>query len=276
MNGRLPTLFISHGSPTVLFDDDAAHRFLFGLAADLPKPKAILVISAHWETSIPTVSMAENPETIHDFGGFARSLYEAQYPAPGAPVLAEWAARLLEGAGFEVGRDLKRGLDHGAWVPLKLMYPDAAIPVTQLSIQTRLGPKHHLALGQALAPLRDEGVLIVASGSATHNLQAVFRTHFTLDAPVPDWVAAFAAWLAQTLEGGDVDALLDYRARAPYASENHPTEDHILPLFVALGAAGGAATKGAAGKMVKGATKARRIHASFSFGALAMDVYRFG
>jgi len=266
MNGRLPPLFISHGSPTVLFDDDAAHRFLFGLAVDLPKPKAILVVSAHWETSIPTVSLAENPETIHDFGGFARELYDVHYPAPGAPALGERAGILLEGAGFAVARDPNRGLDHGAWVPLKLIYPDADIPVTQLSIQTRLGPQHHLALGQALAPLRDEGVLIVASGAATHNLQAVFDARFRLDAPVPDWVAAFAAWLAKTVEGGDVDALLDYRARAPFAIENHPTEDHILPLFVALGAA-----RGVSGETVK----AKRIHASFSFGALAMDVYRF-
>ncbi|MCR4377168.1 MAG: dioxygenase [Rhodospirillales bacterium] len=269
MNGRFPTLFISHGSPTVLFDDDAAHGFLSGLAAALPKPKEILVISAHWETLKATVSLAAKPETIHDFGGFARALYEVQYPAPGAPALGERAARLLEGAGFDVARDPNRGLDHGAWVPLKLMYPGAAIPVTQLSIQTRLGPLHHLKVGQALAPLRDQGVLIVASGAATHNLQAVFDTRFRLDAPTPDWVAAFAAWLAETLERGDVDDALNYRARAPYAQKNHPSEDHILPLFVALGAAGSAS--GEAGQ----AATARRIHASFSFGALAMDVYRF-
>lgn len=270
MTEKFPTLFVSHGSPTLLFDDDRAHRFLAGLAAKLPRPKEILVISAHWETDAPTVSAVPWPATIHDFGGFAQALYEVEYPAPGAPVLAGRAARLLEAAGFAVSRDPRRGLDHGAWVPLKLVYPDADIPVTQLSIQTRLGPAHHLAVGRALAPLREEGVLIVASGAATHNLEAVLSTRFTLDAAVPDWVAAFSAWLAETLDGGDVDALLDYRARAPHARANHPTEDHILPLFVALGAAMG---EGGAGAGM--GAKAERLHASFSFGALAMDVYAF-
>lgn len=249
MRAKLPTLFISHGSPTLVQDDDAAHHFLTGLAAGLPKPKEILVISAHWETQIATLSTVAKPETIHDFGGFPRALYELRYPAPGAPALGDRAARLLEEAGFDVARDPKRGLDHGAWVPLTLIYPAADIPVTQLSIQTRLGqqhhlrlgPQHHLRLGQALAPLRDAGVLIIASGAATHNLQAVFDTRFKHDAPTPDWVAAFAAWLAETLEQGRFDDALDYRAQAPFALENHPTEEHLLPLFVALGAAGGGA-----------------------------------
>lgn len=273
MTNKMPTLFLSHGSPTLVFDDDAAHRFLVGLAQDLPRPRAILVVSAHWETQIPALSLAPQPQTIHDFGGFAPELYELHYPAPGAPALAERSAQLLEAAGFAVARHPSRGLDHGAWVPLMLLYPDADISVTQLSVQTRMGPEHHLRLGRALAPLRDEGVLIIASGAATHSLEDVFNAGFVLDAPVPDWVAAFSDWLADAVENGRTAELLDYRAQAPFAQRNHPTEDHVLPLFVALGAAGEGQREGQGEGQGEG--KAQRIHASFSFGALAMDVYAF-
>jgi 4,5-DOPA dioxygenase extradiol len=267
MSERLPPIFLSHGSPTVLIDDDAAHRFFIQWAEGRPRPREILMVSAHWETSIPTVSTVPHPETIHDFGGFPPALYEVHYPAPGAPDLAERTASLLTDAGFGAARNPDRGLDHGAWVPLKLMYPDADIPVTQLSVQTRLGAAHHYQMGRALAPLVDEGVWVVASGSATHNLQAIFDGGFDHDAPVPTWVSTFADWLAETLTAGRVDDVLNYRALAPFARENHPTEEHVLPLFVALGAAGG----GAGGEKVK----AERLHASYTFGALAMDAYGF-
>lgn len=260
---RMPTVFLSHGSPTVLTDRDEAHAFLSALGGKLPRPDAILVVSAHWETRSPSVSLAARPETIHDFGGFARELYDMTYPVPGAPQVAERVAALVEGAGFPVERHAARGLDHGAWVPLKLMYPDADIPATQLSIQTGLGPAHHLQVGQALGPLRDEGVLIIGSGSATHNLDAVFAAGFDHDAPVPDWAMAFTDWLHGTVTGGRVDDALAYLERAPYGQENHPSEDHILPLFSAWGAGGG------------DAAQATRLHAGYSFGALAMDAYRF-
>lgn len=261
-NAPLPTLFVSHGSPTVLTDDDAAHHFLAGLGGQLPRPAQILMISAHWESSKPAVSGVVKPETIHDFGGFARALYEIRYPAPGAPELAGRVAELLDEAGFSVGVDGGRGLDHGAWVPLKLMYGTADIPVTQLSIQPRQGPEYHYRLGQALAPLREEGVLIVGSGAMTHNLSEVFRGGMDHDSAVPAWVTAFSNWMADALLQGRIEDVLDYRTRAPYAEANHPTEDHILPLFVALGAAGEDAA-------------AQRLHASYTFGVLAMDAYAF-
>lgn len=260
MTETLPSVFVSHGSPMLVLEEGAAHRFLKGFAGSLPAPREILVVSAHWETARPTVSMAPRPQTIHDFGGFARELYTMQYPAPGSPQLAERTAGLLEAAGFEVDRSADRGIDHGAWVPLKLIYPEADIPVTQLSIQPDMGPLHHYKVGQALTGLRKDGVLILASGAVTHNLEAFFRGGFDHDAEVPDWVNAFSDWLAQAIQQGRIDDLLAYRDKAPFGAENHPTEDHLLPLFVALGAASKNAT-------------AIRAHASNTYGILAMDAY---
>lgn len=254
----LPSLFVSHGSPMLALQDSPARRFLAGLGETLPRPQAILVVSAHWQTAGgPAVSLARQPETIHDFGGFPRALFEMQYPAPGAPDSAERAAALLENAGIAVGRSGDRGLDHGAWVPLRLMYPGADIPVAQLSVVRGATPAQHAAIGRALAPLRTEGVLILASGSLTHNLYE-YRGQ-GIAAPVPHWVGAFGAWMKAHLEADDRPALLDYRGGAPYAVENHPTDEHLLPLFVAMGAGG----------------KARQIHASVEHGVLAMDAYTF-
>lgn len=237
----------------------AARDFLRGLGGVIGKPAAILVVSAHWETGSPTISTAEHPETIHDFFGFPQDLYRLQYPAPGAPELARRIATLLEAAGFAADISAERGLDHGAWVPLMLAYADADVPVTQLSIQTRRGPAWHWRLGEALRPLRDEGVLILGSGSATHNLQE-FGRHGRDAAPLA-YVIAFNDWLAAAVAGGCRDDLIDYRSRAPEAARNHPTEEHLLPLFVAAGA----------GRSGRGA----RLHASYTYGALAMDAYRF-
>lgn len=252
---RLPAVFISHGSPMLTLEPDRpAHQFLRGASALWQKPKAILAVSAHWETETPEVGAVAEPETIHDFYGFPPALYRMHYAAPGAPQFAARICDLLTAAGYAAALDAQRGLDHGAWSPLTLIYPDADIPVLQLSIQSQRDPAHHLALGRALAPLRDEGVLIMATGSMTHNLRLLDRSDRN---PPADWAAAFAEWMAQKLERRDDAALLDYRRRAPFAAQNHPTDEHLLPLYVALGAA----TPGA---------PAERIHASFAHGSLAM------
>ncbi|HEY4987136.1 MAG TPA: class III extradiol ring-cleavage dioxygenase [Bradyrhizobium sp.] len=257
----LPSLFLSHGAPTLPLTDTPARAFLSELGGQLPRPKAIVVISAHWETSVPTISAVDRNETIHDFFGFPKALYQLRYPAPGSPTVAARVAELLGASGLETRIDRSRGLDHGAWVPLLLMYPQADIPVLQVSLQPHLGPKHHLALGRALAPLRQEGVLIIGSGSMTHDLSE-FRGHGPNDL-APKWVNDFADWFQGALMAGHTDELLDYRRQAPFAAKNHPSEEHLLPLYAALGAAGDDA-------------RAERLHASATYGVLRMDVYAFG
>jgi 4,5-DOPA dioxygenase extradiol len=256
----LPSLFLSHGAPTLPLTDTPARTFLQQLGHTLERPKAIVVISAHWETAVPMVSAVDSNETIHDFGGFPRALYDLRYPAPGSPVLAERVASQLRASGFDCNIDKRRGLDHGAWVPLLLMYPQADIPVLQLSVQPHLGPEHHLRVGRALASLRDEGVLVIGSGSFTHDLSE-FRGHGPNDA-APDWVNSFADWFDAALKKGQTGELLNYRRRAPFATKNHPTEEHLLPLYAALGAAGEKAY-------------AERLHASSTYSVLRMDVYAF-
>ena len=261
----LPSLFVSHGAPTLPLESVPAADFLRSLGGMLPRrPKSILAVSAHWETENPTVSaVAGTSETIHDFYGFPPALYALSYPAPGAPALAERVGDALAAAGLPALIDPRRGLDHGAWVPLLLMYPEADIPVAQLSIQSHLGPAHHLAVGRALASLRErEDVLILASGSFTHNLSA-FRGQRP-DSPELDWAARFADWFADALIEGRVADLLAYRRLAPEALRNHPTDEHLLPIFVALGAAGEARRK------------AQRLHHSTTYGALRMDAFAFG
>jgi 4,5-DOPA dioxygenase extradiol len=255
---RFPTVFVSHGAPTLPLSTAAARDFLAGYGKALGRPSAILAVSAHWETEAPRLSTATQPETIHDFYGFPRALYEMCYAAPGAPALAERAAALLAGAGIAAAGET-RGLDHGAWVPLMLMYPEADIPVTQLSVQTQLGAAHELKIGAALQALRDDGVLILASGSATHNLGELRMG--SIDAPAVPWVSQFTDWLEAAVEDGRTEDLVDYRRRGPSALRNHPSEEHFLPFFTALGAAG----------MAKG----RRVHASTTYGALAMDAYQW-
>lgn len=248
----LPALFVSHGSPMLAVDQtQPAHGFLSTLGATLPRPQAILVISAHWDSSALRVTDATRPETIHDFYGFPAPLYEIHYPVAGNPALAKNVTDLLQP---HAALDPIRGLDHGAWVPLLLMYPQHDIPVVQLALQTPLGTEHHLKIGEALKPLRKRGVLIIGSGGATHNLREYFNS--TEDyKPYED----FSNWLNNALTRGDHEALLDYRRRAPQAARCHPTEEHFLPLFVALGAGG---------------AKARRLHHSFDR-TLCMDAYIF-
>ena len=258
---RLPTLFISHGSPMLAIQESPAHRFLLELGKTLPKPRAILVASAHWESmGTPALSLASEPETIHDFGGFPSALFEIQYPAPGAPETASRAAALLEQEGIAVKTSALRGLDHGAWVPLLLMYPVASIPVTLVSMVRDAAPLDHLRIGRGLSSLRDEGVLVIGSGSLTHNLFE-FRGQ-DIDAPVPAWVSDFDMWMKERLEGKDSRALLNYREEAPFAVRNHPTEEHLSPLFIAMGAAGETG-------------KVKRLHNSYEYGVLSMDIYAF-
>jgi 4,5-DOPA dioxygenase extradiol len=258
---RLPALFISHGSPMLALEDGRARRFLQGYAAELERPRAILVASAHWETAQPALTASRAPETIHDFGGFPAALYQMRYPAPGDPALAERAAGLLREAGFTPGLDPRRGLDHGTWVPLSLLYPAADIPVVQLSLQTHLGPAHHVRVGAALRALRDEGILIVGSGGLTHNLMRLQRQGGD-SLPPPPWVSEFDQWVADKVAARDVDALVAWRSQAPHAAESHPTDEHFIPFFVALGA-GGPDTVGT------------RVHHSHTYAALAMDAYAF-
>lgn len=257
---KFPAVFVSHGAPTMIIEQAPVRAFLEGYGDTLGRPAAILVLSAHWDTNAPAVSIAQAPETIYDFYGFPQQLYRMRYPAPGAPALAERVAGLLARTGLPTALDGARGLDHGAWVPLKLMYPEADIPVTQLAIQSRLGPAHHYRVGQALAPLRNEGVLLLGSGGVTHNLSQ-FRRYAASDA-APEWVTGFRDWVANALTAGRDEDLIDYRRHAPYAVDNHPTEEHFLPLFAALGAR----SAGVPG---------RRVHASESYGVFAMDAYRF-
>jgi 4,5-DOPA dioxygenase extradiol len=256
------TLFISHGSPMTALMESPARHFLETLGTLIPRPRAILVASAHWETGVPTVSAPAANETIHDFYGFPPALYALRYNAPGAPALAAEVTALLGKAGFACRTDPARGLDHGAWVPLLLAYPEADIPVIQLSLQTELGPRHHLALGAALRPLVRDNVLVIGSGSFTHDLRRFRHGRPQLDAPETPDVTAFSDWMDEHILSSDAAALVDYRARAPFAADEHPTEEHLLPLFVALAAAGEA-------------PQARRLHQSVEFGFLRMDTYAF-
>ena len=256
----LPSIFLSHGAPTLPLMDSPATSFLRGLASVIERPRAILVASAHWETEAPEVNAVAVNDTIHDFYGFPRALYEMTYPAPGDAALAQRVVGLLAQAGMPGSVDTRRGLDHGAWVPLLLAYPAHDIPVLQVSIQSRLGPDHHEKLGAALAPLRAEGVLLVGSGSFTHDLRR-FRGQ-AVDAPVQPDVTAFANWMDTALREHRHDDLLAYRKRAPNAVENHPTDEHLLPLYVAMGAAGPDA-------------RVEHLHNSAQFSMLRMDAYAF-
>jgi len=232
---RLPTLFISHGSPMMALAEGATIQFWRDLGAELPRPRAILAVSAHWETPQPAASISTRPETIHDFYGFPAPLYELQYPSAGAPDVAERAAQLINDAGLGPTALGERGLDHGAWAPLRFMYPAHDIPVTQLAVQPQRGAKHHYDIGRALAPLADEGVLILSSGGVSHNLR---EWGSVPQGRPPAWMTDFVAWVRHAIETRDHTALIDYRKQAPEGARNHPTEEHFLPLFVALGAAG--------------------------------------
>jgi 4,5-DOPA dioxygenase extradiol len=258
---RLPVLFLSHGSPMHAVSPGAVGDAWAALGTRIRRPAAILMCSAHWETSLPMLTGNPKPDTIHDFGGFPKALYEITYPAPGAPALAARSVALLKDAGITAGVDGCRGLDHGAWVPLRWMYPTADIPVVQLAVQPERGTAHHVAMGRALAPLRDENVLIIGSGHATHNLRDWIGHRGQAD-PMR-YAVEFSQWLQATLAAHDEQALVDYRDRAPSAARAHPTEEHFLPLFVAYGAAGRDAV-------------VERVVDGFENGALARDSFLLG
>lgn len=258
--GVFPAVFVSHGAPTLALEENEAVSFLRGLGAGPGRPRAVLCVSAHWATREPSVSAARRPDTIHDFGGFPEALYRIRYAAPGAPELAARVAELLGGAGLAAHVAPDRGLDHGAWVPLALMYPEADIPVAQLSVQPAAGPAAHFRVGRALAPLRREGVLVLASGSAVHNL-----SRLSAGEAAPEWAAQFDAWLRQKIDAGARDELLDYRRLAPHANLAHPTEEHLLPLFVAMGAGAD-----------EGESRGESLHRGWTHGSLSMAAYRFG
>ncbi|GER43688.1 5-DOPA dioxygenase extradiol-like protein [Striga asiatica] len=261
--GLKETFYISHGSPTLAIDDSLpAWHFLksFRQRVLAQKPTSILMVSAHWETAEPTVNAVNGPsDTIYDFYNFPKPMYQLKYPAPGAPELAVKVKKLLEEAGFKrVHVDKKRGLDHGAWVPLMLMYPEADIPVCQLSVQTNMNATHHYNMGKALARLKKEGVLVVGSGSAVHNL----RTMENIKGSVASWAAEFNEWLKESLLDGMYEDVNNYEAKAPFAKLAHPWPDHLYPLHFAMGAAGAQ-------------PKAELIHDSWTNYTLSYASYKF-
>ena len=257
------SIFVSHGSPMHALQPGPAGAAWQALGKRLPRPKAIVIASAHWETNLPMLTGSDKPETVHDFYNFPEPLYRLRYPAPGAPDLARRAQALLKDAGFTAGIDGCRGLDHGAWSPLLYMYPDADIPVVQISLQPALGPRHHVNLGKAVRALAEEDVLVIGSGHMTHNLGDWARNRGNAaGAPAP-YAKEFQAWVFDKLKARDIESLIDYRSRTPHGARAHPTDEHFLPLFFALGAAAEKA-------------KPERVYDAIDSGVLAMDAYVFG
>lgn len=261
-----PSLFISHGGPNIVTDETLARTHLAGLASTLPeKPSAIVIASAHFEANGPSVVADAKPGMIYDFGGFAPELYQIDYPAPGDPALAVRIKDMLDDAGLGATMVVERGYDHGTWTTMLLAFPKADIPIVQVSIDPHRDAAYHFQLGAALAPLGQRNILVIGSGHITHNLRAVFsvmRGGAEPDGALENKVLAFTGWVADTLSAGDTETLLAWREMSPYPRENHPTDEHFMPLFFAAGAAGDGAV-------------ASRIHASRQFGFFAFDCYRF-
>jgi 4,5-DOPA dioxygenase extradiol len=254
-------LFVAHGSPMFAIQPGAAGTALAVLTETLARPRAVLVISPHWETQVATVGTARQLETIHDFGGFDPALYAIQYPAQGSPLAAQEVVAALEAAGLPVRTDAQRGLDHGAWVPLRHLFPQADVPIVPLSIQHHGGPEHAYRVGQALAPLAEQGWLIVATGNITHNLRDWQQAEMGL-AIDSSYAQRFSDWIHGQLLSGNTAALLDYRQRQSDALRAQPRDEHLLPLFTALGAAGSGA-------------QLRSIHRGITDHVIAMDSYAF-
>lgn len=259
MDPKMPALFVSHGAPTFALEPGLAGAQLAAAGRALGKPRAIVVVSPHWMTRGIEVGAAARPETVHDFGGFPRALYRLQYPAPGAPELAERTAQLLRDAGLPATLDSERGLDHGAWVPLMHLFPQADVPVVPVSLPVDADAAGAYALGRALAPLAAQGVLVAGSGSLTHNLYE-FRMGHEEGAP---YAREFSLWIRQAVLDGDRERLLHALERAPHAARAHPTAEHFLPLLVALGAS----DEGAPATVLDGGIRDS---------VLAMESYVFG
>lgn len=256
-----PAFFVTHGAPTFALRPGAAGAALSANAIATAIPRAIVIVSAHWDTAVPTVGFANKLETIYDFFGFPEALYQIRYPATGCHAAAEMVTEAIAAAGLPINRDAQRGLDHGAWIPLRVMFPDASVPIVPLSIQTNGGPQQAYQIGLALAPLASKGIMVIGSGSMTHNLRD-YHVAARNGGRAPAYVRQFAEWIAEKIETNDLNALLDYRQQAPDAVRAHPTEEHFLPLFVALGAAGNK-------------PKSSRIHAGIDDYVIAMDAYKF-
>jgi 4,5-DOPA dioxygenase extradiol len=265
MTLHIPSLFISHGAPNIVLSDLPAKRFLQTMAADLPTPKAIIVVSAHFEHRGVAVVTDPAPAMTYDFGGFESELYKMVYPAPGSPEVAAHAWQLLDAAGLRPSNMAKRGYDHGTWNPLILAYPKADIPVVQISVDPSKDARHHYDVGRTLAPLARDGVMIIGSGHITHNLRGFFHRGRDpgFDAHLDKASAAFVAWVEAHVASGDIEALLDWQTRAPFALENHPQAEHFMPFFVAMGAQ-------------YPQLDGQRIHHSVEQGFFAYDHYRFG
>ena len=262
----LPALFISHGAPLFAIDAGESGPALTTLGRQLRQRagqdlRGVVVMSPHWTARSPAVMSNPKPDTWHDFGGFPPALYQLAYPAPGAPELSVEVAELLREQGIEVQSDPKRPFDHGTWVPLMHLFPQADVPVTQLALPAGWGPAQVYAMGRALQPLRERGVLVIGTGSMTHNLSELFGG---AREPAP-YVVEFSRWVEDAIQRGDLDALLDYRTRAPHAQRAHPSDDHFLPLFFALGAGG----FGEGG----GSPKPGYVTREVMYGILAMDSF---
>ncbi|MBO6758028.1 MAG: dioxygenase [Roseibium sp.] len=255
--GPIAPVFLAHGAPTLATADIPAHHFLKGFAGGRPGPTGIVVLSPHWETPDLRVSAPGSLKTIHDFRGFPDALYEISYPATATAELVQAVTQCLTDSGHTTRQDASWGLDHGAWVPLSLAFPDAGIPVVALSLPHGSTPESVFALGRSLTPLADDGVLIVGSGSTTHNLKAIEPEG---TAP-PDWATAFDAWIDEGLQAGDIGYFLDLD-QAPHFRTAHPTEEHLLPLFFAFGAAGDGA-------------RPELLHRSYAHGSLSMSYFSF-
>ncbi len=264
MSSRIDPIFVSHGAPTLaaprLPGESQLAQRLLEIGRTMPRPKAIVVASAHWSTEDPRIGGSERPATVHDYAGFPEDLYKLSYPAPGAPDVARRTTDLISEVGFSVAMVPAQGLDHGMWVPLRHMFPAADIPVVPLSIQAKLDPAHHFVLGRALQPLTEEGVLVLGSGGAVHNLRAL---GWKDDAATEPWAQGFDDWLFQTLAAGRLEDAVAVSLKGPEFRRAHPTTEHLLPLFVALGAAGARA-------------KAEALHRGFALGNLSLAAYRFG
>lgn len=256
---RMPSLFVSHGAPTFAVEPGQAGPLLAQLGRDMRRPEAVLVLSPHWITRGVRVATTSKPETIHDFGGFPEELYRIQYPAPGSTETAMRALELLAADGWDAAPDNERGLDHGAWVPVRHLYPDADVPVFQVSMPHTLDGAGAVKLGRTLAPLADEGVLIVGSGSITHNLREIFGG--TPEAS-PNYSHEFVTWARNAVKTHNGDALANWQG-APHARRAHPTAEHYLPLPFAFGASDPKAP-------------VTVIDGGMTFGVLAMDAYLFG
>ena len=252
-----PVLYVSHGAPLFALDPGVSGAALQTFTQNLEaRPKAVVIMSPHWMPRSPAVMTGAHPATLHDFGGFPDALYQLQYPAPGAPALAAQVIELLALAGISAQGDAQRPLDHGAWVPLMHMFADAQVPVLQVALPQPAGPREVYAIGAALQSLREQGVLLVGSGGMTHNLGEFAGP----GVPTAPYVLEFSRWVEDRIAQADLEALWDYRQRAPHALRAHPSEDHFMPLFFALGAGGVG-------------SKAHYLSREVLYGMLAMDSF---